>query len=137
MSKKNPRKGTKLVGKDGRRLWKNINKYLKKKEEELGPASYRTLKNDLMDAVEDKRSQRRGLTTNGFEWRKEHNKIRRMLGNMGYTAEEFAERNKIPVEDILNENNWKKDKFIHGRDVYEFRFTYNGTNLIKKENKNE
>ena len=136
MSKKKSREGTKLVSKNGRRLWKNINKYLESRKEELDYFDYITERSDLLDVIEVRKKQHRGLTTNGFQGIMEDNNIRRMLRNMGYTAEEFAEEYDIPVEEILNADNWDwdDDEFRYDGDTYQFRFGYTGQNLVKIEN---
>ena len=125
------RQGRRLVSKDGKPLWNNINDYLKSVKEELGSIQYQTVRNDLFYIIDERRNKGKGLTTNGFNGILEENAIRRMLSNMGYTAEEFAEEYNIPVEDILNESNWKGNEFTSGGYIYEYRFNYNGQNLVR------
>ena len=127
------RKGTRLVSKKGKPFWYNIKKYLKSREKELDYFDYITEERDLMDVIKVRKHQHRELTVNGFQGIMEDNSIRRMLRNMGYTAEEFAEEYNIPVEEILNADNWdwNDDKFSYDGDTYQFRFSYTGQNLVK------
>ena len=130
--------GRRLVSKEGKPLWNNITDYLKFLEKESGTLDYLTMRNFLLETVDERKRKGRGLTTNGFQGTleqkkrgQEYNRVRIMLSNMGYTAEEFAEEYNIPVEDILNESNWHGNEFTSGGYTYEYRFGYNGQNLVR------
>ena len=130
--KREKRQGRRLVSEDGEPIWNNITDLLKTLKKEHTYFNYITAETALFDLIEVRKKQGRELTANGFRAILEENKIRKMLRNMGYTLEEFAEEYNIPVEDILNESNWDDNEFTCGDDTYIFRFGYNGNNLAKK-----
>lgn len=123
------RRGLTLVGKSGRLNHKNIQRFKDSIDTNdlLSVSEKVTLKNELNALIKVRHEKGQKLTTTGFYGWKEEKKINKLLTNAGYTAEELADEIGVSEEDILNADNWKKDKDADGNEISQMYFEFNGT----------
>lgn len=137
------KRGYTLVGKGGK-ITSNSKKNVREFEEyirnnpDYSEAEKTTLINDLRAQIFQKKNAGKKLTTTGFLGKQEKDKIKRMLANAGYTAEELAkeistEAKPITEDDILDAANWKDSEFGNETLGYwAIEFNYTGSILKRK-----
>lgn len=113
-----------LIGKDGRRLHKNIEAVL---NEITDPGIRAQAKTYIKNAHEDKER----LTVRSLEARLAFSRERKFLINAGYNEESFEEEYGFTFEDFEDEDNWVRDAegrrhFTWNNKVYNLRFDYSG-----------
>lgn len=141
------RRGRVLVNSQGKINQKNVAMFEEsiKNNPKYGEAEKRTLVRNLHDRIKERSQNKKRFTTNSFisvtrvrrgnlfasdeerEALNKENRIRRFLANAGYSPEEVAEETGIPVEEILNGDNWDGDIFSFDLQKWKFNFTYTGT----------
>lgn len=116
--------------------WNNfMNKTLN--DESLSEAEYITLKNNLelvkrrilegKDTYKTSSGKLRKIDESSVLARIAQDKISRFLINMGYSSEEVAKELEVSEEELLDADNWYKNKFVSKKgNVWEFKFKYNG-----------
>ena len=109
------RKGKVLVDKRGRVIKKNLEKVKQdiNSREDLNESEKRALNINLDALVDQRKQDKKKLTTNGFYGTMSDSKVGRMLSNAGYSVEEVSEMYNIDENALLNEKNWEGETFIY------------------------
>lgn len=109
------RKGKTLVDKNGRINKKNVDKVKQdiNSREDLDESEKRALTVNLDALVDQRKQDKRKLTTNGFYGTMSESNVGRMLSNAGYSVEEVSEMYNIDENALLDEDNWNGEKFTY------------------------
>lgn len=113
-----------LIGKDGRRMHKNIEAVLSAITD---PGARAQAKTYIKNAHEDKER----LTLRSLEAKMAFSRERKFLINAGFTEESFQEEYGFTYSDFEDEDNWVVDaegrrRFVWKDKVYDLRFDYSG-----------
>ena len=120
------KKGKTLVSKNGRTYSKNI-EALKDEinsREDLSESEKRALTVNLDALVDQRKQDKRKLTTNGFYGTMSDSKVGRMLSNAGYSVEEVSKMYNINEEALLDEKNWNGETFSYDGRSFLLQFGY-------------
>lgn len=122
------KRGLVLVDKRGRVVSKNVERF---RESIINNASYdeatkRVLLADLGATIQQRKYDRKKLTTSGFMGKQEEDQITRFLTNAGYSPDEFAEELGVDIDEIMDTSNWTDGMLIIGGRKWRFNWTYTG-----------
>lgn len=120
------KKGKVLVDKRGRIIKKNLEKVKQdiNSREDLNESEKRALTVNLDALVDQRKQDKRKLTTNGFYGTMSDSKVGRMLSNAGYSVEEVSKMYNIDEEALLNEDNWNGETFSYDGRSFLLQFGY-------------
>lgn len=120
------KKGKVLVDKRGRIIKKNLEKVKQdiNSREDLNESEKRALTVNLDALVDQRKQDKRKLTTNGFYGTMSDSKVGRMLSNAGYSVEEVSKMYNIDEEALLNEENWNGETFSYKGRSFLLQFGY-------------
>ena len=127
------RKGKTLVDKNGRINKKNVDKVRQdiNSREDLTAAEKRALNINLDALVDQRKQDKKKLTTNGFYGTMTDNDINRLFVNAGYSIEEVSQMYGIDEDELLNEENWNGDQFTYNGRSFALQFGYT-INIFKE-----
>ena len=120
------RKGKVLVDKRGRVIKKNLEQIKQdiNSREDLNQSEKRALNINLDALVDQRKQDKRKLTTNGFYGTMSDSKVGRMLSNAGYSVEEVSQMYNIDEEALLDEDNWNGETFSYKGRSFLLQFGY-------------
>ena len=120
------RKGKVLVDKRGRVIKKNLEKVKQdiNSREDLNESEKRALNINLDALVDQRKQDKRKLTTNGFYGTMSDSKVGRMLSNAGYSVEEVSQMYNIDENALLDEDNWSGETFSYKGRSFLLQFGY-------------